>query len=58
MVDFIGIQRIRELIEQRGLGCFIEELAAEIEADFRRWGSFDKSRSSTSTGIPPTPPSG
>ena len=43
MVDFIGIQRIRELIEQRGLGRFIEELAAEIEADFRRWGSFEKS---------------
>jgi ornithine cyclodeaminase len=43
MVDFIGIERIQELVRQRGAGRFLEELAAEIAADFRRWDEFDKS---------------
>ena len=43
MVDFIGIERIRQLIAARGVARFIEELAAEIEADFLRWDAFDKS---------------
>jgi len=43
MVDFIGIQRIQELVARRGAARFIEELAQEIEADFRRWPLFDKS---------------
>ncbi len=43
MVDFIGIERIQELIARRGAARFIEELAAEIEADFLRWDCFDKS---------------
>jgi ornithine cyclodeaminase len=43
MVDFIGIERIQQLIARRGVGRFIEELAAEIEADFLRWSSFEKS---------------
>jgi ornithine cyclodeaminase len=43
MVDFIGIQRIQELVARRGTARFIEELAQEIEADFRRWALFDKS---------------
>ena len=43
MVDFIGIQRIQELVARRGAARFIEELAQEIEADFRRWPRFDKS---------------
>jgi len=43
MVDFIGVSRIRELLARRGTAGFIEELAAEIEADFLRWDSFDKS---------------
>ncbi len=43
MVDFIGIERIRELVARRGAARFIEELAAEIEADFLRWEAFDKS---------------
>ena len=43
MVDFIGIERIQELVARRGAARFIEELAGEIEADFLRWDSFDKS---------------
>ena len=43
MVDFIGVSRIRELLARRGTARFIEELAGEIEADFLRWESFDKS---------------
>ena len=43
MVDFIGIERVRELVARKGLAAFFEELAAEIEADYRRWQDFDKS---------------
>jgi ornithine cyclodeaminase len=43
MVDFIGIERIRELVAARGAARFIEELAGEIESDFRRWSAFEKS---------------
>jgi len=43
MVDFIGIERVRELVTRKCTAAFIEELAAEIEADFRRWNDFDKS---------------
>ncbi len=42
MVDFIGIERVRQLVERRGAARFIEELAGEIEADFLRWSSFEK----------------
>jgi ornithine cyclodeaminase len=43
MVDFIGVERVRELVERRGAARFIEELAREIEADLLRWSSFEKS---------------
>ena len=43
MVDFIGIERVQELVARRGAARFIEELAREIEADFLRWSSFEKS---------------
>jgi ornithine cyclodeaminase len=43
MVDFTGIERVRELVNRKGTAAFIEELAAEIEADYRRWQDFDKS---------------
>ena len=43
MVEFIGIERMRELVAARGAARFIAELAAEIEADFLRWEDFDKS---------------
>ena len=43
MVDFIGIERVRELVGRLGAARFIEELAGEIETDYLRWGEFDKS---------------
>ena len=43
MVDYIGTARLRELISRVGAGRFIEQLSAEIEADYRRWDDFDKS---------------
>lgn len=43
MVDYIGIERVRELVARVGTAPFIEGLATEIEADFLRWRDFDKS---------------
>ena len=43
MVDFIGIERVRELVDRLGPARFIEELAGEIEADYLRWKEFEKS---------------
>ena len=43
MVHYIGTERLRELVSRVGCGRFIEELAAEIAADYRRWNEFEKS---------------
>jgi ornithine cyclodeaminase len=43
MVDFIGIRRVQELVAELGPAAFIAGLAREIEADYRRWGEFEKS---------------
>jgi ornithine cyclodeaminase len=43
MVSYIGTTRLAELIARVGAARFIEELAAEIEADYRRWSEFEKS---------------
>ena len=43
MVDYIGIERLQELVGRIGLARFIEGLAIEIESDYRRWDQFDKS---------------
>jgi ornithine cyclodeaminase len=43
MVDFVGIERVQELVARRGAARFIEELAHEIAADFCRWDQFEKS---------------
>jgi ornithine cyclodeaminase len=43
MVDYIGVERVRELLQRVGVARFIEALAAEIESDYRRWREFDKS---------------
>ena len=52
MVDFIGIERVQELLARRGTARFIAELAGEIEADFRRWEQFDKSpRHASHSGV-------
>ncbi|MEA3172606.1 MAG: ornithine cyclodeaminase [Gammaproteobacteria bacterium] len=43
MVHYIGTERLRELVSRVGCGRFIEELAAEIAADYQRWSEFEKS---------------
>ena len=43
MIDYIGMDRVQELVSRLGTARFIEGLASEIEADFRRWAQFDKS---------------
>jgi ornithine cyclodeaminase len=54
MVDYIGTERLRALVSRIGVGRFIEELAQEIAADYRRWDEFEKSArhaSHSSTGV-------
>jgi ornithine cyclodeaminase len=43
MVQYIGVERIRELVGRLGPAEFTAGLAAEIEADYRRWREFEKS---------------
>jgi ornithine cyclodeaminase len=43
MIRYIGTARIRELLARQGAATFIEELAREIEHDYRRWNEFEKS---------------
>jgi len=43
MVNYIGTARLRELVARQGVARFMETLAGEIEADYRRWAEFDKS---------------
>jgi ornithine cyclodeaminase len=43
MINYIGTERLRALVARMGVGRFIEELAAEIAADYRRWDEFEKS---------------
>ncbi len=43
MVDYIGVSDIQRLVAGIGAGTFLERLAAEIEADYRRWDAFEKS---------------
>ena len=42
MVDYIGVATLEALIEEMGVATFIEALATEIEADYRRWNAFEK----------------
>jgi ornithine cyclodeaminase len=42
MVDYIGCARVQELVAAKGAARFIQELAAEIQADYCRWNDFDK----------------
>ncbi len=43
MVEYIGVGDITRLIGAIGPGEFIERLAGEILADYRRWSDFEKS---------------
>jgi len=42
MTQFIGTSDIRTLLRQTGIEPFLQGLASYIEADFRRWGAFEK----------------
>jgi ornithine cyclodeaminase len=42
MVSYIGVSDIQRIVHEMGVGNFIERLAGEIEADYRRWGEFEK----------------
>jgi ornithine cyclodeaminase len=43
MVDYIGVERVQELVTHFGPARFMEALATEIEHDYRRWREFEKS---------------
>ena len=43
MVDYLGVTDVTRLINELGLGSFLERLADHIEADYRRWDEFEKS---------------
>jgi len=43
MNNYIGIEDIQRIVGRIGPALFIEGLAAEIEADYRRWSEFNKS---------------
>src|SRR3984885_12343432 len=43
MVNYIGVSDILALVETMGVGAFIEQLAGEIDSDYRRWSEFEKS---------------
>lgn len=42
MIDYIGVEAIKGLIDEIGVADFIERLAAAIETDYLRWQEFDK----------------
>lgn len=42
IVRFVSVERMMKLVLHRGVESVLTELAARIEADFRRWESFDK----------------
>lgn len=42
MVPFVSVENMMRLVHHRGVETVLAELAEAIEADFRRWDSFDK----------------
>lgn len=42
LVPFVSVERMMALVLHLGVERVLMDLAAEIEADFRRWDSFDK----------------
>jgi ornithine cyclodeaminase len=43
VVNYIGVSDVQRIVESIGIGTFIERLARQIEADYRRWSDFEKS---------------
>jgi ornithine cyclodeaminase len=48
MIDYIGVSDLERIVRSVGTGPFIERLATEIEADYRRWDEFEKTPRSAS----------
>lgn len=42
MVPFVSVEHMMGLVHHIGIERLLQELAAEIESDFKRWESFDK----------------
>jgi ornithine cyclodeaminase len=42
LVPFVSVADMMKLVHHVGLETFLKELAAEVEADFKRWPIFDK----------------
>ena len=42
LVPFVSVENMMRLVHHVGLETMLRELADRIEADFRRWESFDK----------------
>jgi ornithine cyclodeaminase len=42
LVPFVSVDQMMKLVHRIGLAQVLKDLAAEIEADFRRWPQFDK----------------
>ena len=43
MVNYLGVNSVRELVRQVGLARFLQQLADAMDSDYRRWEQFDKS---------------
>ncbi len=43
MVNYLGVNSMRQLVQQVGLAAFLRQLVDAMEHDYRRWESFDKS---------------
>ncbi|MFN7153135.1 MAG: ornithine cyclodeaminase [Acidovorax sp.] len=43
MVNYLGVNSMRQLVKQVGLAAFLQQLVDSMEHDYRRWESFDKS---------------
>ena len=41
-VPFVSVQNMMKLVHHIGIERLLIDMAAEIEADFRRWPDFDK----------------
>ena len=43
MVNYLGVNSVRELVRQVGLAHFLQRLVDAMDSDYRRWEQFDKS---------------
>ena len=43
MVNYLGVNSVRELVRQVGLARFLQQLVDAMDSDYRRWEQFDKS---------------